>query len=42
MAAVTSIMLPLGTEAPEFQLPNTQGKTISISDFRATTPMEIP
>ena len=34
MAAVTSIMLPLGTEAPAFQLPDTQGKTISISDFR--------
>jgi peroxiredoxin len=34
MAAVTSIMLPLGTEAPTFQLPDIQGKTISISDFR--------
>jgi peroxiredoxin len=34
MAAVTSIMLPLGTEAPAFQLPDIQGKTISISDFR--------
>jgi peroxiredoxin len=34
MAAVTSIMLPLGTEAPAFQLPDTQGKTVSISDFR--------
>ncbi len=27
-------MLPLGTKAPDFRLPDTTGKTISLSDFR--------
>jgi peroxiredoxin len=26
-------MLPLGTRAPEFKLPDTSGKTVSLSDF---------
>jgi peroxiredoxin len=33
MASVTSTMLPLGTKAPAFNLPDAQGKTVSISDF---------
>ena len=27
-------MLPLGTPAPDFQLPDTNGKTVSLSDFQ--------
>ena len=34
MASVTSTMLPLGTKAPAFDLPDTRGNTVSISDFR--------
>ena len=34
MVAVNSTMLPLGTKAPDFQLPDTNGKTVSLSDFR--------
>lgn len=34
MVAVNSTMLPLGTEAPEFSLPDTEGKTVSLSDFK--------
>lgn len=33
MAAVTSTMPPLGTKAPEFNLPDTAGNTVSLSDF---------
>ena len=33
MASVTSTMLPLGTAAPAFGLPDTKGNTVSISDF---------
>ena len=34
MASVTSTMLPLGTAAPAFALPDTKGNTVSISDFQ--------
>ena len=33
MVAVNSTMLPLGTKAPDFRLPDTSGKTVSLSDF---------
>jgi len=29
-------MLPLGTRAPEFQLPDTNGKTVSLADLKNT------
>ena len=35
MVAVNSTMLPLGTKAPDFRLPDTSGKTISLADFKA-------
>jgi peroxiredoxin len=34
MVAVNSTMLPLGTAAPNFQLPNTEGSQVSLSDFK--------
>jgi len=34
MALTPSIMLPLGTPAPEFRLPDTAGKIVSLADFR--------
>jgi peroxiredoxin len=34
MALTPSTMLPLGTPAPNFQLPDTNGKTISLGDFK--------
>jgi peroxiredoxin len=33
MAMTPSTMLPLGTSAPAFTLPDTNGKTVSLSDF---------
>jgi peroxiredoxin len=33
MAAVNSTMLPLGTKAPDFRLPDPRGKMVSLSDF---------
>lgn len=33
MVAVNSIMLPLGTQAPDFRLPDTSGKEMGLSDF---------
>lgn len=34
MVKTASTMLPLGSPAPEFSLPNVDGKTVSLSDFR--------
>ena len=34
MAVTPSTMLPLGTEAPDFSLPDTEGKMISPGDFK--------
>jgi len=34
MALTPSTMLPLGTPAPDFQLPDTTGKTISLASFK--------
>lgn len=33
MVRTASTMLPLGTQAPEFSLPDTTGKTVSLADF---------
>ena len=33
MVAVNSTMLPLGTKAPDFRLPDTTGKPVSLKDF---------
>lgn len=33
MAAVNSTMLPLGTKAPDFQLPDPGGRLVALSDF---------
>lgn len=33
MVAVNSTMLPLGTKAPDFRLPDTSGKMVSLPDF---------
>jgi peroxiredoxin len=35
MALTPSTMLPLGTSAPEFRLPDTNGKIVSLADFNA-------
>jgi peroxiredoxin len=34
MVAVNSTMRPLGIKAPDFSLPDTQGMTVSLSDFK--------
>ena len=34
MVLTPSTMLPLGTKAPDFSLPNIDGRTVSLSDFR--------
>lgn len=34
MVAVTSTMLPLGTRAPDFSLPDTEGNVVTLDDFR--------
>ncbi len=36
MSLTPSTMLPLGTSAPAFSLPDTAGKTVSIADFQNT------
>jgi peroxiredoxin len=35
MALTPSTMLPLGTTAPDFKLPDTNGKAVSLSDFKS-------
>jgi peroxiredoxin len=35
MALTPSTMLPLGTTAPDFTLPDTNGKTVSLDDFKS-------
>jgi peroxiredoxin len=35
MALTPSTMLPLGTEAPRFSLPDTDGRTVSLVEFKA-------
>ncbi len=34
MVAVPSTMNPLGTKAPSFKLPDTQGRSVSLADFK--------
>ena len=34
MVAVNSTMLPLGTRAPDFRLPDTTGKAVGLADFK--------
>jgi peroxiredoxin len=34
MSLTPSTMLPLGTAAPDFRLPDTSGKTVSLADFK--------
>jgi peroxiredoxin len=34
MALTPSTMLPLGTRAPDFRLPNTDGKIVALADFK--------
>ncbi|PWU11153.1 MAG: thioredoxin family protein [Verrucomicrobia bacterium] len=41
MVAVHSTMLPLGTQAPDFSLPDTTGRTVSLSDFEGAPALVI-
>src|SRR5215469_15097317 len=41
MVAVNSTMLPLGTKAPDFRLPDTGGKAVSLADFSAAPALVI-
>ena len=34
MALTPSTMLPLGSKAPDFRLPDTDGRTVSLDDFK--------
>jgi len=37
MVATNSTMLPLGTEAPAFQLPDMSGKTVALDQFKGAS-----
>jgi thiol-disulfide isomerase/thioredoxin len=41
MALTPSTMLPLGTVAPDFQLPDTNGKIISSADFKSAPALAV-
>ena len=41
MALTPSTMLPLGTTAPDFQLPDTEGKLVSLADFKGQTALVV-
>ena len=41
MVAVNSTMLPLGTAAPDFRLPDASGKVVSLSDFKSAPALVI-
>ena len=41
MALTPSTMLPLGTAAPDFQLPDTNGKIVSLHDFQDTAALVV-
>jgi peroxiredoxin len=41
MALTPSTMLPLGTTAPDFQLPDTNGKTVSLAQFKDKTALVV-
>jgi len=41
MVAVNSMMLPLGTQAPAFRLPDTNGTIVSLTDFKSANGLVI-
>lgn len=41
MALTPSTMLPLGTQAPEFALPDTEGRIVSLDDFSAANALAV-
>ena len=41
MALTPSTMLPLGTTAPDFNLPDTGGKTVALADFKDQTALVV-
>jgi len=41
MALTPSTMLPLGTTAPDFKLPDTDGKIISLADFKSQAALAV-
>ena len=41
MALTPSTMLPLGTTAPDFKLPDTRGKIVSLADFKGQAALAV-
>lgn len=41
MVAVNSTMLPLGTKAPDFRLPDTNGKMVALSDLKSASALVV-